>query len=91
MWKNHHKTPPINFVAIIRYVGEGKMRPEFSQIIKELGGVSRSVTLRNLRRNDNETIHDAAVRYVRREFEAAARSYRMKLDSRPFEIPVKID
>jgi hypothetical protein len=50
-----------------------------------------SVTLRQVRKRDGETVHDAAARYVRKHFVKAAEAYRMDLDPTPFEITVVID
>lgn len=91
MSKTKNATKPTHYAATITYTGKEKMHPEFGNIIEGLCGGPEVLDLTRLRRKDGETIHDTVARYLRREFEKAAKSSGYELDPKPFKIIVEID
>lgn len=76
----------ITFTAIIKYTGPGTPNRELSEVIEGLCGQPLSVSLRRL---PDESVRQAARRYVRQEFVKAAKGTCYEFDTKPFTFAVE--
>lgn len=76
------------FKPTITYTGKGELHPELAEIIAGLCHDEWIVSPQKLKRKKDEEVEDAAARYVRREFEEAAKLSGYKRNTKPFKVEI---